>query len=322
MRFTVSDESINSYGFRVLTAGIDTSQFDKNPVMLYDHDDWRHLPIGTWENLAKNETGEMLADPAFDEEDDFAARIKKKVDKGVIRMASIGIIPLEWSDAPEDMLPGQKEPTIVRSILREISVCPFGSNRNAFKLYDTDGNEIKLHEATKQFKSNKKEQLSMEKTQLKELLSTIQPLKLNSGMSEPEIFSAVLSLSQRNQQLEQENKDLQKKLDDNAKSVELKEKEALINKAVEDKRILASAKEAYLKLSTAELKTVLEAIPKPQNLSEFTKDGEDTSKKGRETWTFSDYTKKDSAALLEMKEKNPEQYKQLFKAEYGVEPKN
>ena len=36
--FVISDESVNSYGKVILTDGIDISQFERNPVMLYMHE--------------------------------------------------------------------------------------------------------------------------------------------------------------------------------------------------------------------------------------------------------------------------------------------
>jgi len=35
MDFILSDESVNSYNFKVITDGIDLERFKKNPVMLY-----------------------------------------------------------------------------------------------------------------------------------------------------------------------------------------------------------------------------------------------------------------------------------------------
>ena len=35
--FLISDESTNSYGFAVLTSGINLERFKKNPVMYYNH---------------------------------------------------------------------------------------------------------------------------------------------------------------------------------------------------------------------------------------------------------------------------------------------
>lgn len=71
MRFICSDETLNSYGFYVLTAGIDMRKFLQNPIMLWNHSRSYGskndvLPIGRWENL-KVEGGRLMADAVFDE---------------------------------------------------------------------------------------------------------------------------------------------------------------------------------------------------------------------------------------------------------------
>ena len=71
--FVVTDESLNTYGFRVLTAGIDTSQFEKNPVGYFMHNRNTYDPKGDevicrWENLKKLANGTMTADAVFDED--------------------------------------------------------------------------------------------------------------------------------------------------------------------------------------------------------------------------------------------------------------
>lgn len=83
--FLVSDESLNSHGFKVLTAGINTTNFEKNPVMLYMHDR-SHSVIGRWENLRK-EGNKLYADAIFDEEDPEAVKIAGKVERGFIKAA-------------------------------------------------------------------------------------------------------------------------------------------------------------------------------------------------------------------------------------------
>lgn len=131
--FTLSDESINSYGFWVKTSGIDLSQFKKNPVMLYDHNRYGLMPIGKWENI-RVEDEKLLADAVFDRDDDLAVKIEKKVDNGYIRGASIGISASELSDGKENIKPGQMRPTVSKSLLYEASITPFPSNQNALKL--------------------------------------------------------------------------------------------------------------------------------------------------------------------------------------------
>lgn len=45
--FVLHDETVNTYGFRMLTSGANLEEFRKNPVILLNHKDWE-LPIGRW----------------------------------------------------------------------------------------------------------------------------------------------------------------------------------------------------------------------------------------------------------------------------------
>ncbi|GIM58483.1 HK97 family phage prohead protease [Capnocytophaga canimorsus] len=122
--FLVSDESENSQGFKVLTEGIDTSQFEKNPIMLYMHE--RPTIIGVWENLRK-EDGKLYADAVFDTESQKGKEVARQVEQGFLRGASIGIT-YEKSDFKNGVLEKCK--------LYEISIVDIGSNPNALKLYN------------------------------------------------------------------------------------------------------------------------------------------------------------------------------------------
>ena len=87
--FVLSDESVNSRGFVVLTEGIDTSVFEQNPVMLYMHVLDGNV-IGRWENIRK-EDNKLLADAVFDDSTELGAQVKKQVEGGFLRAVSIGI---------------------------------------------------------------------------------------------------------------------------------------------------------------------------------------------------------------------------------------
>ncbi len=78
--FVLSDESVNSYGNVVLTEGIDTTAFERNPVMLYMHNRDGNV-IGRWENIRK-EDKRLLGDAVFDDSTELAATVKKQVEKG------------------------------------------------------------------------------------------------------------------------------------------------------------------------------------------------------------------------------------------------
>lgn len=142
--FILHDESVNSKGFRMLTSGANMTEFRKNPVMLLMHDDF-NMPIGRWENI-RVEGSKILADPVFDEKDPRALEVMGKVNRGFIRMASVGSWPPEEiSDDPYLKLPGQSFPTVTKWTMREASIVTIGSNHNAIAFYDrTTGKQIDL----------------------------------------------------------------------------------------------------------------------------------------------------------------------------------
>ena len=130
--FVLTDESVNGYGYRVLTSGIGREQFLKNPVMLYSHE-YGLLPIGTWENVREKD-GQLLATAKFDEGDPFAQEVARKVDEGILKCCSIGFNILGIDESDDLKLPGQIGPTVTKAELLECSICAIGANRNAMRL--------------------------------------------------------------------------------------------------------------------------------------------------------------------------------------------
>lgn len=131
-KFILSDESVNRYGFRVKTKGIRLASFLKNPVMFYNHDR-SQLPIGKWINIEVKD-GKLMAEPEFDTNDEFAMKIKDKVDKGIINSTSIGFDVIALSDDPSEMLPGQRRSTVTESDLFEASIVDIPGNSNAIRM--------------------------------------------------------------------------------------------------------------------------------------------------------------------------------------------
>lgn len=124
--FVVSDETINCYGCIVLTAGINTARFERNPVMYYMHDRDKGV-IGRWENIRKD-GAKLLADAVFDDGTELGARVKHQVETGFLRTASVGLENIRYEE-----INGVK--TIVECDLYEISIVDVPANENAVKLY-------------------------------------------------------------------------------------------------------------------------------------------------------------------------------------------
>lgn len=137
-KFVINTENVNSYGYRILTAGINYDQYLKNPVVLFMHeryndDDRGSEVIGKCVALTR-EQNQLIAEIQFDEQDEFSQKIAGKVERGFLKMASMYAEELVCSSAPEDLLPGQKYETVKQCKLIEISIVDIGGNDDALKL--------------------------------------------------------------------------------------------------------------------------------------------------------------------------------------------
>lgn len=137
----ISTSRLNSYGTRILTSGINIEQYKRNPILLYMHE--RGRVIGKIENL-RFEGDRLIGTPIFDMEDDEAAKIGRKWDNDFLNMCSGGFEPIELSNDPQYLVPGQSRSTVVRSVLVEVSIADLGSNDDSLKLYEPDGKLLKL----------------------------------------------------------------------------------------------------------------------------------------------------------------------------------
>lgn len=269
--FVISDESLNSYGFRVLSDGIDTSLFDKNPIALwvhsrsYGYDKNREpLPIGKWVNL-RRDGKKLIADLEFDEDDEFAVSLMKKVEKGIINMTSAGLRAITTSDDSSVLVKGQTRPTVIQSLLMEVSLVDIGANRNALRLQDEYGADINLSDREGNHLLPLLRDIHNQNKDMKFQEQIAQVLKLSDNASDADIIAAVqnsvnnsVKLSDLNGQittLQGEKTNLELKLNayQNAENA-AKEQERidLVDQAVADKKITASEKEDYLALAEAD----------------------------------------------------------------------
>ncbi|MCR4559408.1 MAG: HK97 family phage prohead protease [Bacteroidales bacterium] len=135
MRIVLCDSnSINSYGFKTDVVGIDLTRFNKNPVMLYNHDPERI--IGRWEHVKADGT-QLIGEPVFDMEDPFAAEIARKVEQGFIKGCSMGLVIKNISQSKGIDI-------ATNSVLIEASIVGIPSDENALVVYDNEDNKKKL----------------------------------------------------------------------------------------------------------------------------------------------------------------------------------
>ena len=149
MRFILCDsETVNSYGFRTEVKGIDLTRFEKNPVMLYNHNPEK--VIGRWEDVQVIDTltGHTIltASPVFDKDDPFAAEIARKVEQGFIKGCSMGIVI-------KNITQTKGIDTATNSVLIEASIVTIPADENALVVYDDEEkrNKLSINEFNKLF---------------------------------------------------------------------------------------------------------------------------------------------------------------------------
>lgn len=129
-----TDTSVDRDGEIVDPAGLDLTNFLKNPVLLYAHD-YRSDPIGKVISI-KREGSRILFTP------EFAVGISERAKQyfelckqGFLNAFSIGFIPKEWADRDDGT--GNRTRVFTKSELLEISLVPVPANPNALILART-----------------------------------------------------------------------------------------------------------------------------------------------------------------------------------------
>jgi hypothetical protein len=316
----ISNSKLNSYGFRVLTAGIDTAQYARNPILLWQHNrPWRGttdeiLPIGRVENL-RVEGDNLIGTPVFDEADEFAQKIKSKFDSGFLKMVSAGLEVIELSDDPAVIVQGQRRSTVAKSKLTEVSIVDIGANDDALVLYK-DGKAVNLSSgsdtsiipeiALNTNLNHQKNEHEMKTIALK--------LGLPETATEAEILTKIGALQLSAQTAETLQAEVKKQLD--------KAIEGEVDSAIKLKRITADKRDHFIALGKSSgidsLKTTLELMTPAVKPTDIIIPGASGGQSGQTEYkSFADVP---ADKRLELRKDDPEKYKALYKAEYGFTP--
>lgn len=318
----ISTSGLNCYGGRVLTSGIDLTQFQKNPLLLWMHRrsfDRDAMPIGRIDNL-RTDGDRLIGTPVFDQNDEFAKKIESKWENGFLRMASAGIEIIETSDAPEHLLQGQTRRTITRCRLEEVSIVDMGGNDEALQLYDRSGKVLKLatgedsdalpllapeknDDPTGTAPDGKADNQTNKLTQSmnKEIL---QLLGLSETATEQEAVGALRLLKEKADKVE---------------TLQLASITAVVDGAIAEKRITADKKAHFVNIGKAagidslrETLSLMQPVRKPTEVIRQTDTPRDDEPK-----TYAKLSDVPAAEMEKLREEKPQDYERLYKAEYG-----
>lgn len=309
-RVRISNSSINSYGTRVLTSGLDITQYERNPVLLYMHQ--RGNVVGYMKDI-RVEGDEVTGEPVFDEATPLSMQLKKQMEVGSVRMVSAAVDILEMSDEPAQLLPGQRCPTVTKSSLFEVSVVDIGSNKDSLvlthqgktlNLMGQGGNPLPLLEDYKNNTQTTKQEKAMD----------VKQIALALGMAETSDEAAVmkklgeLSLAaQQVQTLQQEKEQLQ-----------LAAITSTVETAIKEKRIDEGRRQQFIDLGKQigqqSLDQTFQAMHPQVKLSAVIGHQGLGTQADKEWQKLSDVP---ADKLLELRADNPQEYHRLYKAEYG-----
>jgi HK97 family phage prohead protease len=307
--FVLNDENkTNSYGFRVKNDGGKFERFKANPVMLYNH---KHDDVtGKWDNL-KIEGALLLAEPVFDD-DENATKIQKKVEKGFLKGVSMGLQILKAEMGADGV------PVVTEWELQEASIVSVPSNANSLRLYNQKGELM----ATEEIKLSINEILNINnqtQTKMDVIKLTAEAAKALDVAKEVDITTlnaAVMELVAAKELLQTQKEKAETEL----KTYLTNQATALVDAAIKEGRLTADKKASFVKLAEADFtqaKDIIDAIPAKRSFSAGIK----TIGTYDDKETFAELQKGNPKKLAELKANDPERFKELYKKQFGVEPK-
>lgn len=295
--FVVSEESVNSYGFVVITSGIRLEQAKKNCPAFYNHRTWE-IPFGHWENF-RIENSKLVADLVIEGDNEIEKEYIRKIENGDLKGASIGADPLKWNSDLKQLKKGQTAPTLEECLLYEISLTPLPGNSNALSLKHGDS-LIMLSEATKNIIPALKQESDMKAIALK--------LGLSETATESEILEAIgavqLQKSTAQSFVESILNAQEEKLTDEQKPVFLSLKKTDPVQAMKFVELQAKP-EAEQPVNVSNTGTV-----KDKKVTELIqKKGSETTGEGKDSFDY--LQKHNPVELARIRTEEPEKYQQL-----------
>ena len=305
-RVRITNDSLNSFGARVLTSGMDIGQYQRNPVLLYNHQ--RGDVIGLVKDL-RVEKDEITGELVFDQATELSIRCKKQFEFGSLRMVSVGIDIRETSADPLLLVEGQTRPTITKSKLIEVSVVDVGANDDAIVLHK-DGERVTLGKdgecALPLLNINQSNQQQMEQKQIALLLG------LPETADEAAIKAAISELKASKEEVNTLKKEKE--------TLELARITTLVDTAISEKRITPEKKDHFLgigkKVGAEALQETFASMSPQMKLSQV------IGHHGGAPTQTAQYKKLSDVPedkLMQLRENEPEKYRALYRAEYGME---
>jgi hypothetical protein len=318
-RIRISNETLNQYGTWVKTDGVDLSQYERNPILLWMHQ--RGVIIGMIKDI-RRENGEITGEPYFDEVREESKLAKQQWEKGTLRMGSPHFEILEMSEDPALLKPGQTCPTVTKSRLVEYSMVDIGGNDDNLRLV-YEGKELKLsrqegaHSLPLLKNNNHPKTLPQMNEELKAVALMLGLTDAATLTDVQKKINVVLEYQNANARLISEKDNLQKELD----KLKLAGVTTLVDTAIAEGKIGADKKEHFITLGKTvgaeSLKLPFDAMNAAVRPTAILAGGKTSS--AASAGVYEKWEDVPEAELKLMRSGDPEQYKRLYKKQFGVD---
>lgn len=326
-KIRISDESVNCYGTRILTSGIDLSQYERCPVLMYMHD--RGKVVGVVKNLERKGT-ELLGEMEFDKASPLSIQLEKQYEFGSLRMVSANLRILETSDDKALVQEGQTRQTITRCQLFEVSCVDIGGNHNAFVLSDQEGNLLQLSDQGADSTLLPLLNSNQNNNPLKKVTNMeMKQLALAMGLAETATDAEITAKINEMKLAATQVTDLKNQVDNLKKqqdAVTLSSITSAVESAIKEKRISEQMKDHFVelgkKVGIESLRLTLDAIQPHQKLSaQLRRTG--AGVQSADAAIIGNYTKLSdvpAGEMMDLRTNHRPEYVKLYRAEYGVDP--
>ena len=299
--FCITDDSVNVYGYRLLTSGFELDRFNP-PIGFLMHERDKGVAV-RWEDF-RTEAGMVFAKPAIN--DERFPQLASQIEEGFYNAASVGhIVALEMDDSEGMKLEGQTGPTVTKWFCRECSIVDIPGNYNAIaRLYDESDNV--LHDLSANLINTDTMKQDNPTTGVMVAVAALGLPDLKEGATAEDAVLAVQELMKKNAESEKLIADLTAQV----AAQEDASINAILDNAVKARK-MTPAMAAQLKSDyagrTAELQELIDKMPVQGLLTEQLKPGDVPEKWLGKTW----HDLYVSGELEQVKREFPDYYERL-----------
>lgn len=331
--FLLTDSSLNTYDYRLMTSGYQLAEFKKNPIGYYMHGTKDHPReqgvLVKWDDL-RMDGDKVYGKPCINLEHPRGERTVKEIENGFLNAASVGkIVALEISTNQADYLPAQEGPTVTKWFNRECSLVDIPGNYNALTEL-VDENDFPINLADYKIQTKIMKQIFLTPAQL----ALLPNLKADASQDDVNIaFNDLVARANKADQLQisvsaltTEKTALATEVENLKAAGSIKEVADLLDAARDTDKKITQATHANLavqyKGKPVELKALLDTLPKlggvVANLN-----ADDAKKAARmKKYEGKTFEQLDTEGLLEdLKADDENKFYDMFQDEHGVKHK-